>query len=100
MAEVLPLGDERLLQGRNSDSLSRSVVKRLEQRLNFESQVLCRGHDPGSVAARPSYAVQPLKVTNVAGHRMESAGAFITDCNFLMDGGVTASYWSESLLQQ
>jgi len=35
----------------------------------------------------------PDEVANVAGLLMGPDGGFITGSDFLMDGGVTASYW-------
>lgn len=42
----------------------------------------------------------PDEVANVAALLMGQDGGFITGSDFLMDGGVTASYWFESLAPQ
>ena len=39
----------------------------------------------------------PDEVGNVAALLMGTEGAFITGSDFLMDGGVTSSYWFEAL---
>jgi hypothetical protein len=37
--------------------------------------------------------LEECEVGNLAAFRMGPDGAFITGSDFLMDGGVTASYW-------
>jgi len=42
-------------------------------------------------------AGKPDEVGTVAALLMGSDGGFITGSDFLMDGGVTSSYWSDEL---
>jgi NAD(P)-dependent dehydrogenase (short-subunit alcohol dehydrogenase family) len=51
---------------------------------------LCPAKRPGT----------PDEVANVAALLMGPDGGFITGSDFLMDGGVTASYWFGELAQR